>query len=50
MLAQAFRGGFGPVGIAVMSLVGQQDVSLAELVRQCVGLGAVGSARRSDGG
>lgn len=35
-------GGLGPDGITVVALVRHQDVSLAELVRQRVGLGAVG--------
>lgn len=35
-------GGLGPGGITVVALVSQQDISLAELVRQCVGLSAVG--------
>ena len=34
--------GLGPNGIAVITLVGQQDISLAQFVCQRVGLGAVG--------
>ena len=35
-------GGLGPDGIAVVALIGQQDISLTEFVRQRIGLGAVG--------
>lgn len=35
-------GGLGPDGITVVALVRHQDVSLAELARQCVRLSAVG--------
>lgn len=36
-------GGFGPDGIAVIALVGQQNGPLTEVLRQGVGLGAVGN-------
>lgn len=35
-------GGLSPDGIAVISLVGQQDISFTQFVRQRVGLGTVG--------